>query len=118
MNLGFPANVCGKLSAFCPETSPDIVTVGTPPECFSFIKEECEVSQAVNTEVDYMIEVPLRVCESLCGYVTDRTIEGIGEKPFYELDSIEATESEMTPASEPSSIRIAKKSWFSWFQTE
>lgn len=67
---------------------PKLVTEGPLPECFPKIKEECEALQAADKGTDYLIEIPLRVCEQLCRYVHDRAIEGIGDEPFEILEPI------------------------------
>lgn len=96
------------------EESPELVTEGVLPDCFSKIKEECEALQAADKQTDYLIEIPLRVCEQLCGYVHDRDIEGIGDDPFEELDSVEGG----TKLDSPKKQGDGKKSWFNWFQKD
>lgn len=61
---------------------------GELPDCFKKIKEECETLQDGDPNTDYLIEIPFRVCQKICGYVHDQDIDGIGEDAFYELERV------------------------------
>lgn len=64
---------------------PELTTEGPVPACFQNIKNQCEAKQAADKEVDYLIEIPLLVCEELCRYAHDHDIEGLPPEPCEEL---------------------------------
>lgn len=60
---------------------------GNLPPSFEKFKAEYSSLQIGVEDVDYYFEIPLRVAQSICGYMHDQTMEHLGDTPFEILKS-------------------------------